>query len=229
MAKAKTKFPLDAIGGVIAGPDRTIGRDVGLNVAFREINNGTAGDKNNQRKTQIYATTAPTRGGSVARHTRAKVYCNCDGAYKTLTPEKKVFLKPWWMAATGGAFVSMGPYQIYMKVCLKGLLEYQAFLHFGYCTRYQIKNNDTFDWLQEEVIFTNIPTFQADGMDVEVYLLLPTTTKKGRITYDAKMIDYRLEHEVIERGKIRVFIPIIQSQSSVFVDVYSYYNGIDYD
>jgi hypothetical protein len=127
------------------------------------------------------------------------------------------------MAATGGAFVSMGPYQIYMKVCLKGLLEYQAFLRFSYLSRYQIKNESNGLWIDKEVILNAAPTYQADGMDVEVYLLLPTTTKKGKITYSAKMIDYRLVHEVTERGKITTWIPDVQSQSSVLVDVYSYY------
>ena len=226
MAKSKVKFPLDSIGGVIAGPDRTIGRDVGLNVAFRKINKGTAGDKNNRMKTQMYATTAPTRGGSVARHTRAEVYCDCDGAYKVLTMEKKVFLKPWWTAATGGAFVSMGPYQIYMKVCLKALLEYDCFLRFAYLSRYQIVNSTNGLWINKEVILNAAPTFQEDGMDVEVYWLLPIATKKGRILYDTKMIDYRLEHEVTERGKITTWIPDVQSQSSALVDVYSYYRPV---
>jgi hypothetical protein len=226
MSKAKTKFPIDSLGGTIAGPDRTIGRDVGLNVAFRKIQKGTAGDKNNKLKTQIYATTAPTRGGSSARHTRAQVYCDCDGAYKILTMEKKVFLKPWWMAATGGAFVSMGPYQIYMKVCLKGLIEYDCFLRFAYLSRYQIKNDDGEAWINKEVILNAAPTYQADGMDVEVYLLLPTTTTKNKIVYSAKMIDYRLVHEVTERGKITTWIPDVQSQSSVLVDVYSYYKPL---
>jgi hypothetical protein len=223
MARARVKFPLDSIGGTICGPDRTIGRDVGMASSIRQRVNATAGTAQPDLKVQLYATTAPTRGGSVARHTRAQVYCDCDGAYKVLTEEKKVFLKPWWMAATGGAFVSMGPYQIYMKVCLKGLLEYQAFLRFSYLSRYQIKNESNGLWIDKEVILNAAPTYQADGMDVEVYLLLPTTTKKGKITYSAKMIDYRLVHEVTERGKITTWIPDVQSQSSVLVDVYSYY------
>ena len=226
MAKAKTKFPIDDIGGVIAGPDRTIGRDVGLNVAFRKINAGVSGDKNNKLKTQVYATTAPTRGGSVARHARAQVYCDCDGAYKVLTEEKKVFLKPWWMAATGGAFVSMGAYQIYMKVCLKGLLEYQCFLQFSYLTRFRILNTTADNWQNYNIVLTDIPVFQPDGMDLEVYLLLQTTTKKGRITYDAKMIDYRLVHEVFTAGSCTVSIPHIQSGSSILIDVYSYKKGL---
>ena len=226
MSRAKVKFPLDSIAGTICGPDRTIGRDVGMASSVRQRVNATAGLDRPDLKVQLYATKAPTRGGSVARHTRAKVYCDCDGAYKTLPENKKVFLKPWWMAATGGAFVSMGAYQIYMKVCLKGLLEYQAFLRFAYLSRYQIKNDTDSLWINKKVILKDAPTYQADGMDVEVYLLLPTTTKKGRITYDAKMIDYRLEHEITERGKIATWIPDVQSQSSVLVDVYSYYKPV---
>jgi len=226
MARAKTKFPLDTITGTITGPDRTIGRDVGMASSIRKRVNATAGTARQDLKMQLYATTAPTRGGSVARHTRAQVYCDCDGAYKVLTMEKKVFLKPWWMAATGGAFVSMGPYQIYMKVCLKGLVEYNCFLRFAYLSRYQIVNNSGGLWVNQKVILNASPTFQADGMDVEVYLLLPTTTTKGRIEYAAKMIDYRLEHEITERGKITTWIPDVQNQSSVLVDVYSYYKPV---
>jgi len=226
MARARVAFPLDKIAGTIAGPDRTIGRDVGMNCSVRQRVNATAGLDRPDLKSQLYATKAPTRGGSVARHARAKVYCDCDGAYKLLTLDKKVFLKPWWMAATGGAFVSMGAYQIYMKVCLKGLLEYRAFLRFGYLSRYLIKNNSGSLWIDKEIILKEAPTYQADGMDVEVYLLLSTTTKKGRITYDTKMIDYRLVHEVTEKGKITTWVPDVQDQSSVFIDVYSYYKPV---
>lgn len=34
MAKGKTKFPIDAVSGVIQGNDRTIGRDKGMAVKF---------------------------------------------------------------------------------------------------------------------------------------------------------------------------------------------------
>jgi hypothetical protein len=225
MARAKVKFPLDSIGGTICGPDRTIGRDVGMASSIRQRVNATAGTAQPNLKVQLYATTAPTRGGSVARHTRAQVYCDCDGAYKVLTEEKKVFLKPWWMAATGGAFVSMGPYQIYMKVCLKALIEYQCFLQFSYLTRFQIFNTTSDNWQNRNIILTGIPFFQPDGMDIEVYLLLPETTKKGNITYATKMIDYRLVHEVFTPGSCTVSIPHIQTGSSILVDVYSYKKG----
>jgi len=225
MAKAKTKFPIDSIEGVLVGPDRTIGRDVGLNVAFRKINAGVSGDKNNRRKTQIYATTAPTRGGSTARHARSTVYCDCDGSYKTLAPEKQVFLVPWWRAATGGAFVSMGAYQVYMKTCLKGLLEFKAFLVFSYLTRYQIVNNDPFDWEEEEAILTNIPFNPLYPQSLEVFLLLNSETKKGTISYSAKMVDTPLDYTMIDDRTITVFVPLIQRQSSVFIDVYSYWKG----
>jgi len=223
MARTKIKFPLDSISGTIVGPDRTIGRDVGMASSIRKRVNATAGTAQPNLKTQLYATTAPTRGGSQARHTRAEVYCDCDGAYKLLTQEKKVFLKPWWKAATGGSFVSMGPYQIYMKVCLKGILEYQAFLRFSWLSRYLIKNDSSGFWHDKEVILKDIPTFQVDGMDLEVFLLLSTTTKKGTITYAAKMIDYRLVHDVTERGEAVVEIPDLQSGSTLLIDVYSYY------
>jgi len=222
MARAKVKFPLDSIGGTICGPDRTIGRDVGMASSIRQRVNKTAGMDSPDLKVQLYATTAPTRGGSVARHTRGQVYCDCDGAYKTLPLDKKGYLKPWWMAATGGAFVSMGPYQIYMKVCLKGLIEYQTFLQFSYLSRFQIFNTTAENWQNLNVVLTNIPVFQADGMDIEVYKLLPTTTTKGRITYDANMIDYRLVHEVFTVGDCTVSIPSIQPGSSILIDVYSY-------
>ena len=226
MARAKVKFPLDSIGGTICGPDRTIGRDVGMASSIRQRVNATAGTDSPDLKVQLYATTAPTRGGSAARHTRAQVYCDCDGAYKVLTEEKKVFLKPWWMAATGGAFVSMGPYQIYMKVCLKGLLEYQAFLRFSWLSRYQIWNRGTTSWINKLIVLVDIPTYQLDGMDLEVYLLLSTTTKKGQITYSALMIDYRLTHDVMSRSTATVTIPTLQQGSSLKIDVYSYYKPV---
>jgi hypothetical protein len=223
MARARVKFPLDSIGGTICGSDRTIGRDVGMASSIRQRINATAGTDRPDLKVQLYATTAPTRGGSVARHTRAQVYCDCDGAYKTLAYNKSVFLKPWWMAATGGAFVSMGAYQIYMKVCLKGLLEYQAFLRFSWLSRYQIWNRETTSWINKLIVLVDIPTYQLDGMDLEVYLLLSTTTKKGRITYSALMIDYRLTHDVMGRSTATVTIPTLQPGSSLKIDVYSYF------
>ena len=226
MAKGKVKFPLDRIDGTIAGPDRTIGRDVGLASSIRQVVTARSGTKQPRLTSQLYATTAPTRGGSQARHTRSQVYCECDGAYKLLSPAKYSYLEPYWMAVTEGGFVHMGGYQVYMKICLKGLAEYDAFLRFSYVQRYRIWNNSDHLWIDEEVILKDIPTFQPDGMDLEVYLLLSKTTKKGNITYDPLMIDYRLEHEVTERGKATTWIPDVQTQSSVLVDVYSYYKPV---
>jgi hypothetical protein len=225
MAKAKVKFPLDSIAGVIAGPDRTIGRDVGMASSIRRRVNATAGTAQPDLKVQIYATTAPTRGGSTARHARSTVYCDCDGSYKTLAPEKQVFLVPWWRSATGGAFVSMGAYQVYMKTCLKGLLEFKAFLVFSYLTRYQIVNNDPFDWEEEEAILTNIPFNPLYTQSLEVFLLLNSETKKGTISYSAKMVDTPLDYAIIDDKTITVFVPLVQRQSSVFIDVYSYWKG----
>jgi len=223
MAKTKIAFPLDSIGGTIQGNDRTIGRDKGYAATIRNIANGVAGDLHNQPKTQLIALKAPTRGGSTARHTRAKTYCFCDQAYALLTPFKKSFLEPWWKAVSDRAIVYMSAHSVFMKICLKGLIELDVFCRFSVCSRYNVTNNSALAWSNQRVILAEIPTYQIDGQDVEVYALLIMTTKKGTITYDPRMIDYRLTHEVWVRGKAEVIIPVLPPGASMLVDVYSWY------
>jgi len=226
MAKAKTAFPIDGVTGTVQGTDRTIGRDVGYAAAFRKIQKATPGDKTNRRTTQIVSQKAPTRGGSAARHARSVTYCTCDKDYKTLDSQKLMKMNPWWRLITGDDNSSMSAYHIFMKICLKAMDEKSAFMRFSWCSRYVVKNKTGVQWTDKIVTFGDIPTFQVDGQDVEVYLLLGTTTKKGRITYDAKMIDFRLVHTVIIRGQALVTIPTLQPGSSVLVDVYSYFKGV---
>ena len=223
MAKTKVAFPLDSISGTLQGNDRTIGRDKGHAATIRKIKNGTAGDKNNQPKTQLVSLKAPTRGGSEARHTRAQVYCSCDKFYAALDPTKRAFLEPWWKAVSDRGIVHMSAHSILMKICLKYLIEFDVWPRMSWCSRYSVTNNTALPWLNQHVILADIPTYQADGMDLEVYKLLIMTTKKGTITYDPRMIDYRLVHDVYVRGQANVTIPALPPGASMLVDVYSYY------
>lgn len=223
MATANIKFPLDSVSGAIQGNDRTIGRDKGYAATIRDINAGVTGDKNNQPKSQYVSLTAPTRGGSEARHTRAEHYCSCDKFYAALSDEKKSFLEPWWKKVSERGIIHMSAHSVLMKICLKYLAEFDVFPRMSYCSRYSVTNNTKNAWSNENVIFAGIPTYQEDGQDVEVYKLLIMTTKKGAITYDPRMIDYRLVHEVSERGRATVTIPALPPGASMLVDVYSYY------
>ena len=223
MAKAKTAFPLDSVSGTIQGNDRTIGRDKGYSSVIRKINAGTTGDKNNQMKTQIIANKAPTRGGSEARHTQSAHYCSCDKFYVSLTPFKASFLEPWWKRVSDHGIVHMSAHSVLMKICLKYLIEFNVFPRMSWCARYSVTNNSKIPWLNYQVILEDINTFQADGQDLEVYKLLIQTTKKGKITYDPKMIDYKLVHTVFTRGEAEVTIPALPPGASMLVDVYSYH------
>lgn len=226
MAKIKAKFPLDGIGGTIEGPDRTIGRDKGMASSLRVINTAVAGDKNNQGKIQLYATKAPTRGGSVARHSRAQRYCFCDEGYQMLGYPKMSFLQPWWRAIRELPNAPISPYHIFMKICLKYMPEMAAFQHFSYCSRYFIKNRSLVAWVNFDITLATIPVYQADGQDLEVYSLLNIATKKGRITYDRLMIDKRLIHNVTVPGCAVVTIPSLAPGASCLIDIYSYYPGV---
>lgn len=175
--------------------------------------------------TTIKVTKLPTRGGSVARHDRAKVYCDCDQGYRDLGEVKQSYLLPWWMHVTEHGFVSMRAYNIWMKCCLKYLDEAPAFKRFSYVTRYWITNDTDSKWTGKNVALDGIPTFQEDGQDVEVYKLLQCTTVKNGITYDTYMIDMRLEADMPIRGVALVTIPEILPRASILLDVYSYYRG----
>ncbi|MFA5378865.1 MAG: hypothetical protein WC455_24140 [Dehalococcoidia bacterium] len=227
MAKAKTAFPLDGIGGTIQGNDRTIGRNKGLTSTVVQNTTQTRDDKKEGLSVKLVSQKAPTRGGSVNRHTRAERYCFCDKSYTLLTKEKQSFLEPWWKAVSERSIIHMSGHSVLMKICLKYLAEYDAFLEFSYCSRYWVTNSELDAWTNHKVILEEIPTYQADGQDLQVYQLLQKTTKKGSITYDPRMIDMRLVHEVTERGKAMVTIPSLAPGSTLWVDVYSYFRRIE--
>ena len=223
MAKARVKFPLNGITGSLQGADRTIGIDPGLASSFAK--NTTMG-KNDTRmgyNTKIITQTKATRGGSVARHDRAGVYCDCDGAYKSLGAEKQSYTQLWWRAIMDDPHCQMSDYHAFMKCCLKYMEETAAFSAFSYVSRYRLFNVTGTDWVNKKVRFLSIPTYQVDGQDVQVYQLLKLTTKKNRITYDPLMIDMRLVHEVTVRGEALVTIPALKTYDSILVDVYSYH------
>lgn len=176
--------------------------------------------------TVIKVTKLPTRGGSAARHNRAKVYCDCDQQYRDLGEVKRAYLLPWWMHVTEHGFVSMRAYNIWMKCCLKYLDEAPAFKRFSYVTRYWITNDSDAEWTSKGVILEDIPTYQEDGQDIEVYKLLACKTVKNRITYDTYMIDKRLENETTVRGSTTAIIPSLLPAASMLVDVYSYYKPV---
>ena len=226
MAKAKVRFPLDSIEGSIQGNDRTIGRDKGLASALRKINAGVAGDKNNQPKTQLYARTPVTRGGSKNRHSRAERYCECDHGYSYMGWPKISYLRSWWQSIRERPDDTMSAYHIYMKICLKYMAELAAFGTYSWCSRYFVKNNSDVAWTNKVVVLTDIPTNTVDGADLEVFLLLNYTTTKNRITFEPKMIDYRLVHAVSVRGRASVTIPSLQPEVGTLVDVYSYIKGV---
>ena len=226
MAKTKVKFPLDSIGGSIQGNDRTIGRDKGYAATIRDIDAATAGTGNNRPRSQLIALTAPTRGGSDARHDRAAIYCACDKFYSLLDVAKRAFIEPWWKAVSERRITSLSAHSIWMKICLKNLTEYDVFPRMSWCSRFSVTNNSALAWENRVVVFQDIPTYQIDGQDVEVYRLLAVTTVKNKITFDPRMIDYRLVHDVTERGKASVTIPALPPGASMLVDVYSYYRPV---
>jgi hypothetical protein len=222
MARAKIKFPLDSICGTICGPDRTIGRDVGMASSIRQRVNASAGTDRPDLKVQLYATTAPTRGGSVERHERSTVYCHADTGWKLVSPCKRANLPRWYKYNRQDQSLTMDAYHIYMKYELKGALEMPMYLKYGYYTRFLITNTDDQWWFNQKVVLLGIPVFSAAGTDMQVFSLLRAGYKVGRISYWAKMIESELVFEVDIRGQAIVTIPELQDQTSMFVDVYSY-------
>jgi len=223
MAKARVKFPLSEITGSLQGADRTIGIDPGLSSSMSKNTTPSANDTRMGYGTKLIVQTKATRGGSAARHTRAQVYCDCDGAYQHLGFPKISYAQPWWRAIMDSPNDQMSGYHAYMKCCLKYMAETSAFSRFSYVSRYRIFNTTGTDWTNKQVEFRTIPTYQTDGQDVEVYQLLKVTTKKNNITYDPLMIDMRLTHTVTTRGKAMVTIPSLKTYDSMLADVYSYY------
>lgn len=222
MPKVKVAFPLDKITGTIWGPDRTIGRDVGFASSIREIKPSKNPSKSAGYKTQLYATTAPTRGGSTARHERAESYCACDTRFKALGALKQSFLVPWYKAASGNRSTSMTDYNTFLKICLLGLIERDVFERFEYWSRYRVWNQSDATWINRDVILDTIPTRDEGGTDLEVYSLFATATTVGPKTYTARMIDSRLTAVITVESEALVTIPFLQSQTSMLVDVYSF-------
>lgn len=176
--------------------------------------------------TKISVQKAPTRGGSTARHTRAEYYCLCDHSYSLLSEEKRAFLLPWWKKVSESDVQWASNHSILMKICLKHLDEYNAFMRFSWCARYRVTNTTSTPWVSQSVVFENIETYQLDGQDMEVYKLLIMTTKKNNIVYDPRMIDMRLENDTHVRGQTTVTIPSLAPGASMLVDVYSYYKPV---
>lgn len=173
--------------------------------------------------TTISTQKAPTRGGSAARHSRAEVYCSCDKSYSYLDTTRKANLEEWWKKVSDRGIVHMSAHTILMKICLKYLEEYTQYLHFSWVQRYRVVNNTAEAWTNKKVLFSDIETYQEDGMDVLAFLLLQKTTKKGRITYSVNMIDIRLVNDTTVRGQTVVTIPALPPGASCLVDLYSYY------
>jgi hypothetical protein len=166
---------------------------------------------------------APTRGGSAARHSRAQVYCDCDHSYAALDETRKSNLLAWWRKVSDTRIVSASNHTILMKICLKYLEEYTQYLHFAWVQRYRVTNTTASAWTNQQVLFSGIETYQADGQDVLAFLLLQKTTKKGKVTYDVNMIDIRLENDTSVRGQTTVTIQSLAPGASCLVDLYSYY------
>lgn len=175
--------------------------------------------------TIISSQKAPTRGGSKNRHSRAEHYCSCDKSYAYLDTIRKKNLEAWWKKVSEKPIVSMSGHSVLMKICLKYLEEYTQYLHFAWVQRYIVTNDGPTSWTNEKVIFEGIHTYQEDGQDCEAFLLLIKTTKKGKITYDPKMIDVRLVNDTTERGKTTVTIPSLAPGASCWIDIYSYYRS----
>jgi hypothetical protein len=225
MPKIKVAFPLDKITGTIWGPDRTIGRDVGFASSIREINPKKNPSLREGFKSQLYATTAPTRGGSTARHLRAEVYWQCDLRWKALGVKKQEYLYRWWRAASGNTTTRLTNYDIFFKICLGGRKERNLFERFNFWSRFRIWNQTEINFEDHEVILEDIPYRRLDGADVEVYSLFAIQTKVGNKTYTAREIDSRLSSTVEVPGEALVIIPFLQSQTSMLVDVYSYFRS----
>ena len=168
---------------------------------------------------------APTRGGSVRRHSRAEWYCDCDHSYELLDTTRKTNLVPWWKKVSEKPIVSMSSHTVLMKVCLKYMEECPAFEKYSYVSRFNVYNETPYNWVNEKVILSEIPTYQTDGWDAVAFKLLLQSAVKNRILYETYMIDYRLVTDVTTRGKVIATIPSLGPGQRMLVDVYSYYRG----
>jgi hypothetical protein len=222
MAKASVKFPLSGITGSLQGADRTIGVDPGLASSFRANTTPSTSDKKSGYSTKLVAQTQETRGGSDARHKRSTTYCACDVGFRSLGSPKEQFLIPWWKTTMNDPLNKLSGYLIYMKCCLKGMAETEAFTNYSFISRYRIWNNSGADWVNQPLHFDEIPTYNLDGSDVRAFLLLLKKTTKGNIVYNALMIDTELSLTVPARGEILVTLPSLNYYDIAQVDVYSY-------
>lgn len=222
MPKAKVKFPLDKINGTIWGQDRTIGREPGLESVCRANTTPSAADKTSGYNTKLVTKKASTRGGSVARHNRACVYNECDNAFSYLPSNKMFLLLPWWRLASNHPKNDDSFHMIWMRICLKGLIETVLYQTYCWYQRYQVWNTASFAFSNTLVTLRGVHQNAPDGSDAVAYTVFAKRIKRNGITYMPGMLDTQLVVESSGVGFVQVRIPSLAPGTSCMVDVYSY-------
>lgn len=197
----KAKEPFSGFKGALGAHDRTIGRDRSLAVNFQDRRTGM----------NLSVKKVPNRSGSQARHDRAKVYCDCDIAYKAPGPTKQAFLKTHWLASRNHTSTKYTNYQIWMKYCLGSLPEASMFMEFSFFSRYYIINLSVNEWENEVIRLLGINNKRSDGKDVQVFKTAPT----GEILES-------IPHHINEAGTADIKVSLEPLGGHMNIDVYSY-------
>ncbi len=225
MAKGKPGQIIDLISGAIQGIDRTIGRDKGFLSVIRKNPKPTKNDKTHGYSITIAATKTPTTQGSKARHDRATVYCGCDKFYQGITDEKRAYLLPWWIKASGKAAPNLSNYTVWMKICLKNLIEKTVFMNYVWLSRYSVTNDTDEAWTDVQVQCSEIPTNYPDHSDASAFQLTLISVEKDGTMLDPKMIWTQLTLSMTSETQGLVTVPSLAPGATMLIDIYSYAQG----
>lgn len=197
----KAKTPFSGFKGALGAHDRTIGRDRSLAVNFQDRKTGM----------NLSVKKTPNRSGSPARHDRAKVYCDCDIAYKAPGPTKQAFLKTHWLKSRNLTSTKLTNYQIWMKYCLGALPEASMFMEFSWLARYYIINLSVDSWENKIIRLHDINNKRSDGKDVQVFKTAPT----------GEILEI-ISHHISEAGTADIKVSLEKLGGHMNIDVYSY-------
>jgi len=196
MAKATQKGIPVTVSGTLWGRDVTVGRTPGAAVILEATKYGT--------KLSVNTTKVTTK--TAAQTIQQDVYCGCDGMYKALDPVKKSMLDPYFRAIRGKPFDSVAPHTVFMKLCLKQLLELNAFLHHSHLTYFTVCNNTASQWNNTCITLFGYPYDRPDGYDIAVYQVSGVSWKVGRKKYEPYMLSTVLIPVIPSPGKVNVYL-----------------------
>lgn len=225
MAKGRPGKIIDSISGSIQGVDRTIGRDKGFIAVIRKNPTPSKTDKTHGLTVTIAAQKVPNTQGSSARHERTRIYCDCDKFYQGIADQKRLFLLRWWLHVSARAAPQLSNYTVWMKICLKNLIEKDVFMNYAWVSRYSVTNPGPDAWTDQQVQCSNIPTQFPGGSDASAFQLVTVATEKDGTMLEPRMIWAQLSLSMTSDHQGLVTIPSLAPGASMLIDIYSYAQG----